>query len=255
MSGLAGLVAAVGLALLAGCNNQRADAGAPAAADLPLAERVPTIALAPVSATALCATKGTLAPAPQAEQPGKLRIAESAVRAVALDSSGDAAALRFAYDGPTERVSRLASGQVRRQVGLKLRAEDGCNLIYVMWRVAPEPGVEVSVKRNPGSRTHRECGTGGYIEIAPSERVDVPRLRTGTSHTLQAEIIGDVLIAWIDGTPVWQGHLDPAARDLVGSAGLRTDNAELDLELLAAHPPALAPGSTPRPIPGCARDE
>ena len=38
-----------------------------------------------------------------------------------------------------ERQAKRAT-DARRQVGLKLRARDGCNVVYVMWRIEPKAG-------------------------------------------------------------------------------------------------------------------
>ena len=46
-----------------------------------------------------------------------------------------------------------------------------------MTMAVPAPGVEVSVKRNPGSRTHRECGTGGYIGLQNHGNADTVSFR------------------------------------------------------------------------------
>jgi hypothetical protein len=52
----------------------------------------------------------------------------------------------FTYLGSTGNEARLGSGELRRQFGLKLRAEDACNLVYAMWRIEPESKLVVSVK-------------------------------------------------------------------------------------------------------------
>src|SRR5690349_4283787 len=87
-------------------------------------------------------TKGHVTPLPD----GRARVREPKMRAVVPGSDGDAAELRFTYDGSSEGVAPLASGQVRRQIGIKLRAENGCNLVYVMWRLEPKAQLVVSVK-------------------------------------------------------------------------------------------------------------
>ncbi|MEO6772928.1 MAG: hypothetical protein ABI467_07880 [Kofleriaceae bacterium] len=191
----------------------------------PLEHRDPSIAIAP--AGELCVTRGAIEQA---------AITEPTVRAFAPTSAGDAAQLAFTFRGDAPTARALANGQDRRQVGLKLRAQDGCNVVYVMWRLDPRPKLEVSVKRNAGKRTHEECGADGYTKVKPSHRAaPVPALVAGASHTLRAEIVGDELFAWIDGALAWQGRLPDEARALVGPAGLRTDNLELaDLELSAA---------------------
>jgi hypothetical protein len=199
-------------------------------------DRAPAAELAAVP---LCTTKGAIA-----GDGGALRISDPTVRAVAPGSSGEAAALRFVYRGPTERIAALASGEERRQLGLKLRAADGCNLVYVMWRLTPEPVIEVSTKRARGQRTHAECGATGYARLRPRQRGELPALAPGAAHTLTAEITGDDLVARIDGRVVWEGELDRRVHDLVGPAGLRSDNVALDVELLAA-PAAVLHAATP----------
>ena len=92
------------------------------------------------------------------------------MRGYALGAGGDAAALTFTYQGEAENTRELASGELRRQLGLKLRAQDGCNVVYVMWRLDPTPKLEVSVKFNPGKRTHEECGADGYTKVKPARR-------------------------------------------------------------------------------------
>jgi hypothetical protein len=38
--------------------------------------------------------------------------------------------VKFTYLGPTQEVSRLGNGEVRSQFGIKLRAQDTCNIVY-----------------------------------------------------------------------------------------------------------------------------
>jgi hypothetical protein len=179
----------------------------------------------------LCATRGVT--------PLGGPVTEPTTRAIALGTSGDAAAMTFVYRGRTQEVKKLASGQDRRQLGLKLRAANGCNLVYVMWRSdeGKAPMVDVSVKLNPGGVTHADCGPDGYTKLKPS-RDDklalVPVLAAGEQHTLRAAIAGDTLRAWIDDKLVWQGTLPDAARSLVGPAGIRSDNLAYDLVSFAA---------------------
>ncbi len=175
----------------------------------------------------LCVTKGTIANA---------AIAEPTVRAFALGTSGDAAQLSFTYRGESRTARALESGEMRKQVGLKLRAQNSCNVVYVMWRIAPKPGLAVQVKYNPGKARHEECGTEGYIKVKPTVSSPIPELAPGTAHALRAEIRGDELHAWIDGELAWQGRLPDEARELAGPAGLRTDNVWLEgVELSAPH--------------------
>ncbi|HVK78147.1 MAG TPA: hypothetical protein VM734_32800 [Kofleriaceae bacterium] len=198
--------------------------------------------LAPAATDALCATRGKLD-----GDRGRVHITEPVVRMVAPSSHADAAALRFTYQGPTKDSVALGSGQIRRQLGLKLRAEDGCNLVYVMWRIEPGPGIEVSVKRNRGKRSADDCGTSGYTKVKAARSVAVPAPAPGDAHTLEAHITGDQLVATVDGEVVWEGALPASARSLAGPAGLRTDNVVADVELLTADGPRRKRSS----IPGC----
>lgn len=58
-----------------------------------------------------------------------------------------------------------AQGEIRRQFGLKLHAQDACNLVDVIWRVDPESKLVVSVKRSPSQHSSAECGNRGYQNI------------------------------------------------------------------------------------------
>jgi hypothetical protein len=199
----------------------------------PLEQREPAIALKPIAD--LCVTRGAIL---------DRAIAEPTVRAFAPNAAGDAAELAFTFKGDAATARALANGSDRRQVGLKLRAQDGCNVVYVMWRLDPKPKLDVSVKRNPGKRTHEECGADGYTKVRPSRKAArVPALVAGGAHTLRAEIVGDELYAWIDGTLAWQGTLPAEARELSGPAGLRTDNLALDALTLSAAGTGLRPAA------------
>ncbi|MCL4223101.1 MAG: hypothetical protein KJZ91_01350 [Myxococcales bacterium] len=232
--------ALVALALVA-CTSGRAEERArPAPAPRPGVEAGE---LAPATPAGLCLTRGA-----RAFDGGRLRVTEPTVRAVAPAAHGDAAALRFTFAGDSARTAKLASGQARRQLGLRLRAADGCNAIYVMWRLDPAPALEVSTKLNPGARDHGDCGARGYRKVAPAGSAPPPRLVPGATHTLAAALVGDELIARIDDRVVWRGRLDADALALAGPAGLRTDNVALDAELLVAPAP---PGQPARSIPGC----
>lgn len=217
---------AIGIAMLitlatggGACGNSHVEGVA--AADRLDKQESPVVKLAPIAKEALCVTKG-------AARIGE-RVTQPTLRAFAHDTSGDAASLTFTYRGETEHTRALASGQERRQLGLKLRAANGCNLVYVMWRLDPKPKLEISVKYNPGMATHKQCGASGYQKIKPVEHIAVPPLVIGKTHTLRAEIDGDELTAWIDDQPSWRGPLPVHARELSGPAGLRSDNLAFDL--------------------------
>lgn len=184
----------------------------------------PTIEVAPIASTDLCVTHGKLTHN-QVEVP--------TMRGFALNAGGDAAALTFTYRGEPDELRALAGGQLRRQIGIKLRAQDSCNVVYVMWRLDPRPQLDISVKLNPGKRTHEECGADGYAKVKPHRRTYVPAFEYGKTHTLRAEIVGDELYAWIDDKLLWQGTLPKTARAIQGPAGIRSDNIAFDLVSLA----------------------
>jgi hypothetical protein len=182
----------------------------------------------------LRATQGAL----KSKAGGQLRVESPKMRAVASGSTGPVTELRSTYMGPTEEQQPLASGELRRQLGLKLRARDGCNVVYVMWRLAPKPGLVVSLKRNPGQSTSAECGNRGYSTVRPERQARVPKLKSGEAHVLRAELDGRALRVRVDGASVWEGELPAEALTFDGPPGVRTDNARVELELLTSPLPS-----------------
>ena len=205
------------LLALVGCGSSRTEA-APR-------NHKPTVDIAPIGSTDLCVTKGTLT---------DTSITEPTMRGYARGFGGDAAALTFTYRGESFETRELAGGQARRQIGLKLRAQDSCNVIYVMWRLDPKPKLDVSVKFNAHMKAHEECGADGYTKVRPHKKTFVPAFEYGKTHTLRAEVVGDQLYAWIDDQLLFQGTLPDAARVIRGPAGVRSDNVKFDLVSLAA---------------------
>lgn len=182
----------------------------------------------------LCVTKGEIEALPG----DRLGIAAPEVRAVVRAATPQAAEIRFTYEGPTEGTAPLGSGEVRRQIGLKLRAEDGCNLVYVMWRLEPKDELVISIKRNPGQETHAQCGTRGYTNVKPRRGAPPPPVAAGSEHVLRAELVGRELRAWSDGAPVWEGALGPEIDAFDGPVGLRSDNVKAELQLRVGGGPA-----------------
>jgi hypothetical protein len=142
-------------------------------------------------------------------------------------------AAHFTYLGPSGEEAKLASGRERRQFGLKLHAQDACNVVYAMWRIEPEPKLVVSVKSNPGQHTSAECGNRGYREIKPFQEYPAPLLRLGDSHWLRAEMTGARLRVSVDDALVWDGQVGKEALDFNGPVGIRSDNARLEFALQA----------------------
>ena len=188
----------------------------------------------------LCVTEGSIGAAGDR----KLSVSVPKLRAYVNQPSAEAAEIRFTYLGGTSSEARLASGEARRQFGLKLRAADACNLVYVLWRIDPKSALVVSVKRNPGQHASAECGNRGYQNVKPRYSAPVPALASGQSHRLRASMQGDELTAAIDDTVVWQGTLGATASGLQGPPGVRTDNARLLFEL-AVDAAAASSGAAP----------
>lgn len=224
------MIGGAGLAILAtvllACAAPSMPPPAPPRSPVPAGPAAPAApaALRRIQPDMLCATHGSVA---------GMRVREPTVRAFARTTHGDAAELTFAFLGDSTRTRPLASGELRRQLGLKLRAANGCNLVYVMWRLDLAE-LEVQVKSNPGLRTNQQCGPRGYTRVHPDQTGPLPRLSPGASHALRAAIDGDELTAWIDGAVVWRGTLPESARDIHGPAGLRSDNVSFDILGFAA---------------------
>jgi hypothetical protein len=205
-------------------------------------------ALAPVRVQDLVVTSGQVEPVSDA------RSTRPAARSAAADhfliraptlrawvgrESRSAVELEFSYLGATEKDAALASGELRRQIGLELRAQDSCNVLYVMWRIAPVPQLMVSLKSNPGQRQHSECRDRGYTNLAPERSGPLPQLRPGERHVLSAALLPSArssdleLEVKVDGVSLWRGVLPPAAAALAGPVGLRSDNGQFDVRLRA----------------------
>ena len=185
----------------------------------------------PVSRDQLCVTEGSVTAKPG----GPLTVDGSKMRAVVLGTTGQSAEeARFTYLGPTVETSALGSGVVRRQFGLKLRAQDPCNLVYAMWRFKPKPEIVVQIKSNPGQHESSVCHNHGYITVRPGLVAPVEAPAWGAEHRLAASIRGQSLQVQVDGATAWQG--DIGATPLAGTrgpVGIRSDNVRLALTLLA----------------------
>jgi len=178
----------------------------------------------------VCVTNGVV----EKEASGKFVINSASSRAVVTGSDDSVGVLRFEYLGPSAGETKLASGNVRRQLGIKLRAEDSCNVIYVMWGIEPQPGLVVSMKVNEGKTTHAQCGVKGYKLIPATFEKPVAPIRVGEPRTLAAKLDENrKLTVRVDGDVVWEGIAFPAAKTMYGYTGIRTDNVLVRFEWLS----------------------
>ena len=152
-----------------------------------------------VPRSALCFTAGK--PGPSAST-GPVRVAAGGVRAVVAGDHSRSVEVAFTYEGPSAVAAPLANGELRRQIGLKLRAKDTCNVVYVMWHIEPTQTVAVSVKHNAGESKHAECGATGYDNLQPATWARAPIIERGVPHVLRADLDGNDLRVTADGIVV-----------------------------------------------------
>lgn len=177
----------------------------------------------------VCVTNGAVEKDPS----GKFVINSSSSRAVVRGTDDSAAAIKFEYLGPSATESKLASGVVRRQLGIKLRAEDSCNVIYVMWGIEPQPGLIISMKVNEGKASHKECGVKGYKLVPSTFEKAIAPIEVGKPRTLAANLDEKgKLTVRVDGEVAWEGQTFPTANDMYGYTGVRTDNVRMRFEWL-----------------------
>jgi hypothetical protein len=165
--------------------------------------------------------------------PGKrLKVSTKEMRATLKFTTEQSVTVKFTYLGPTKEVAHLGSREVPSQFGLKLRAHDDCNVVYVMWHFAPDEKIAVSVKRNPGKRAHAECLDHGYINNIKPRISDLPQpVEVNQPHVLSATMSGSDLTVTADNKLVWWGDLGPVALSFSGPVGLRSDNARVLFDL------------------------
>jgi hypothetical protein len=162
-----------------------------------------------------------------------LKVDSTKMRAVLGWASKPEAELRFRYLGETQDHSLLRSGAERTQIGLKLKAQDDCNVLYIMWRISPVSSLVVSVKNNPGQHRHAECGNSGYTNIRGTLSRPVPKITEGGEHSLHATLNGTSLLVDVDGALAWEGSVGDDVLRFDGPAGLRSDNAQFDFQFFA----------------------
>jgi hypothetical protein len=162
----------------------------------------------------------------------KFSILNNSIRGVYGNQSLNGVEISFVYRGQSSKAQPLKSGEMRLQLGLKLRAENACNLIYVMWHIEPTQGIFVAMKHNAGMDNFRQCADNGYstIKATYQQRDLVKPIKVGETHTLRAVIDGKIMHVFADGAEVWTGELPAEALAYVGPVGIRSDNANFDVE-------------------------
>jgi len=207
----------------------------------------PSIKWIAIPHSQLCVTEGSIAE----DSDQRLTVDVTKMRAfVTVPTTQDIEA-KFTYRGRSKTETSLGSGAIRRQFGLKLRAQDPCNLVYAMWRFEPKAELVVSVKSNPSQHTSAECGNRGYENVKPTRYLHVPPMSPGSTHKLRAGMDGEHLQVSADDNLVWEGLVGSLAMSFYGPVGIRSDNVKLEFELRAGqsgdmrpdHQLACKPGS------------
>lgn len=185
--------------------------------------------LAPVPVGSLCVTSGAVTSATS----HGLHVDMGGMRLVLAKGRSRSAELEFTYRGASETTAKLGNGELRRQIGLKLRAQDTCNVVYVMWHIEPKPGIVVQVKRNAFGASRHECADGGYVTVAPESASPAPMVAGEAARVLRADLDGTRLVVRADGSEVWRGRLPDEILTFDGPVGVRSDNGSFDFELRA----------------------
>jgi hypothetical protein len=168
---------------------------------------------------------------------GYLSVVGPKERAVRTSGKHFKALLRFRYRGPSEKTAPLDSGAVIQQIGLKMRAMDTCNLLYVMWRIKPTEELYIAIKQNPGKSKYDDCGANGYLVLGrvPLKPLGITAANQKT-HRLGASVTktagryaGEVTI---DGRRIWSDNIDAKLiADINGPVGFRSDNGSFIFKL------------------------
>lgn len=140
------------------------------------------------------------------------------------------ARMKFVIKERMASPMKLGSGAVRHQLGLMLRQENQCNLLYVMIRLDAEPSIVVQEKYNDGEASHAECLNNGYRTIKGTAVGKVGAVVAGEIHELGAEVEGGETKVYFDGRLVWRGG-GPGMIKAGSNIGVRSDNLSFEFEL------------------------
>jgi hypothetical protein len=222
------------------------------AAEPPDAAPAPPAGWTAIDAPNLDVTEGALSPyGPNAT----LRTTSPAMRAETLDGGrhSESARLWFRYLGESTTTVPLGSGLIRRDIGLKLRSANPCNLAYVMWHAFPDNAIQIQVKRNPGQTTSAQCGNRGYTTIATIPLGPGDGTADHGPHELLVQtsrIAGGALAMSVFTNGALLRALTLPANltaGLEGPIGIRSDNGDYVFGL------ATAPGTVAAPAPTFAK--
>ena len=173
---------------------------------------------------------------------GYLTVVGPKERAVRTSGEHSSAVLQFRYRGPSEKTALLDSGSLVRQIGLKMRAMNTCNLLYIMWRIKPTEELYIAIKRNPGKVTYKDCQARGYTQLArvPLKPFGITAA-TQKPHRLGATVTESAgrftCTVTIDGRTIWSRNIDPKhITDLKGPVGMRSDNGSFIFKLFVSDP-------------------
>ncbi len=186
--------------------------------------------LAVIGPSALCTTSGAVRDVGDQT----MEVEAAVFRGVVPEATAPSAEVQFVYDGPTAETKPLANGELRRDISLKLRARDACNVLYVVYKIEPVSELAVLVKSNPDARRSAECGDRGYQRLTPETSRPVPEIRVGEPHLLKAAVDGESLSVFVDRELAWQGKLPDTALAFDGPAGIRTDNGRFRFRFAGA---------------------
>ena len=186
----------------------------------------------PVSPGDLDVTSGKVRPL----RSGLLEIDHNSVRAVQKGRWAQNGKIRFESRGQTAELKPFKSGIVKEQIGLKLRAMNGCNLVYVMWTLAPKEEITVRIKENPGKTESDDCENDGYTLLNTYRVPKKKSARNGRTSRLQADFVSKGhkhhVRVYVDNVRVLQVRIPHSFVATVnGPVGLRSDNGRFRLRL------------------------
>ena len=133
--------------------------------------------------------------------------------------SGENLEIKVRYLGPTDQKEYFANGTYQEQVGIKLRSVNGCNVVYIMRRINPNPSISLSIKSNPGVTT--VCGDKGYTMI---KSILVPAPKIGEEFTLAGSFNQNIVTIKLNNQELFTSEVPIVTK---GDAGIRTDNAKI----------------------------